>query len=524
MREQETHAGEGVKIAPSPEFIARALLLAALVAALGSALASVAQLAIGGDWAFLVAYCAVVALAAQWSGWFLAERLPQSFDRHWFRAGELGLLVALGLLGDALIGGRAGGLGTLLSIGVRPVILALLILGAWAASTATARDFARLGEHPERDPLYVPPLEALTRRFFTGGALLVATVGITTVGPGRLLDAGRAAIGGPIIAALVYFPLGLVLLALAQHTLLGRRWDAEGTAVAAGLGGRWARISLVFMALTMVLAFVLPTAYGIGLLDLLALVLRALIWLLALIGIGATAPLFLLLARLGGSSSTDTIPPAPAAPPPPPPPAEGTGFPLLDLLRWTLFAVLAAALVFWLLRGWLDNRALLRGGLGRGGPLAWLRVLFAALIERLRSLATRIGERLPRRADTAARTGWAGGTGLGRLLPARDPRAQIVRYYLSLVRRAGAQGVGRGAGQTPQEYATRLAPHVSEAGDDLTALTTDFVEARYSRHDITPEQSGRARGRWERVRDALRQRQREAAVEPTGTVQPPPPA
>ena len=513
MSAQETPRSRRAQVAPPPEFIARALLVAALVAALGSAFASVAQLAIGGEWGFLVAYCAVVALAAQWSGWFLAERLPQSFDRHWFRAGELGLLATIGILGDALIGGRASDLGSLLSIGVRPVLLALLILGAWAASTATARDFARLGEQPERDPLYVPPVEALTRRFFIGGALLVTTVGSATVGPGRLLDAGRAAIGGPILAALVYFPLGLVLLGLAQHTLLERRWNAEGTVIAAGLGGRWARISLLFMALAMVLALILPTAYGIGLLDLLALVLRALIWLLALLGIGATAPLFLLLSLLGHGSSTETIPAAPAAPPPAPPPAESSGFPLLDLLRWTLFAVLAVVLVFWLMRGWLDNRALLRGGLGRVAPLAWLRRFFSALLARLRGLATRIGERLLHRSAGAARAGQHGDGRFGRLLPARDPRAQVIRYYLSLVRRAGSQGFGRGASQTPQEYAARLAPHVPEADTDLTALTSDFIEARYSRHDIPPEQSARARGRWERIRDILRQRQRAAAAE-----------
>ncbi len=522
MSEQKLPTLERAQATPPPEFIARALLLAALVAALGSALASVAQLAIGGNWAFFVIYCAVVALEAQWSGWFLAERLPQSFDRHWFRAAELGPLVILGILGDALLGGRAGDLGALLTIGVRPILLALLILGAWAASTVTTRDFARLGEPPERDALYVPPLEALTQRFFIGGALLVATVGITTVGPGRILEAGRAAIGGPILAALVYFPVGLVLLTLAQHTLLGRRWVAEGTTVATGLGGRWARISLIFMSATMALAFILPTAYGVGLLDILALVLRALIWLLALIGIGATAPLFLLLSRLGGGTSSDTTAPAAAPPPPPPPPAESTGFPLLDLLRWILFTVLAAALVFWLLRGWLDNRALLRGGLGRGGALAtWLRGWLGAFMARLRGLATRIAARLPRRADDATRAYRAGGAGLGRFLPARDPRTQIVRYYLSLIRRAGAQGFGRGAAQTPQEYAARLAPHVPEAAGDLTALTTDFIEARYSRHDVTPAQSGRARGRWERVRDALRQRQREAASAPTDTAQPP---
>lgn len=507
MSERQRAQSAWVHPVPPPEFVARGCLVAALVAALGAAVSSVAQLLTGGDWTFLVAYCAFVALVAQWSTWFLAARLPQSIDRHWFRGVELGALGTLGLVGDALLGGQAGGLESLRTLGLRSIALLLLLAGAWFASVATAGDFARLGELPERDAHYVPPLEGLSRRFFSGGALLLAAVGITTVGPGRLLDANHPPIGGPILSALVYFPAGMILLALAQHTLLGRRWEEERTPIVAGLGGRWARLSLIFMALTIAIAFILPTAYGVGLLDILALIVRGLIYLLALLGIGATAPLFLLLSKLHGDSTANTATP-PSPPPVLPPPAESSGLPWLDLLRWAIFAIVAVALTFWLLRGWLEHRTLIRGGLGRFDLLGWLRRWLSALVARLRGLATAIAERLPSRGGRIARRAATGDTRFTRLLAARKPREQILRYYLSLIRRADAQGLHRGVGQTPEEYADRLSPHVPEAGADLTALTAQFVEARYSRHELTTEASQRARGHWERLRDALRARQR----------------
>jgi uncharacterized protein (UPF0548 family) len=91
----------------------------------------------------------------------------------------------------------------------------------------------------------------------------------------------------------------------------------------------------------------------------------------------------------------------------------------------------------------------------------------------------------------------------------------VIRYYLSLIRRAESQGLPRRPSQTPDEYARALDERVPDAHPDLTALTASFVEARYSRHEVTPSESGQARGHWERLRDALRQwqRQRETTVE-----------
>lgn len=500
---------------PSPELLARALLVGLMVGALSAALAGIASAITGVGGAFPVIFCTLVAIEAQWSHWLLTERLPQSFDRLWFRGGELGLLAALGLLGDATIGGRPGSLSSLTTLAARPFILLALILVAWAASTTTASEFARLGEPPERDPTYVPPLEGLTRRFFLGGALLLLAIGFAQVDARRLLDATRGNVAGPIFAALLYFTLGLVLLALAQHTLLWRRWREEGVAVAVGLGGRWARISLVFMGLTAILAFILPTAYGVGLLDLLALVVQGLLIILTALGFGVIGPLAALLAFLsgGGSTTTPTTPGAAPPPPPPPPPAESSGIPWLDIIRWAAFAVVTVLLGLWLLRGWLENRALLRAGLGRMRPLGLIAAFFRGLLSRLRGLATAIGERLPTLRPRRIAASPLGASGRRLRLPgARTPREQVIRYYLSLIRRAESQGLPRRPSQTPDEYARALDERVPDAHPDLTALTASFVEARYSRHEVTPGASGQARGHWERLRDALRRWQRQREV------------
>lgn len=508
-------------VRPSPELIARALVVGLMVGALSAALAGIGSAITGVGGIFPVIFCTLVAIEAQWSHWLLTERLPQSFDRLWFRGGELGALAVLGLLGDATLGGRPGGLASLTTISIRPFVIVALILVAWAASTTTASEFARLGEPPERDSTYLPPLEGLTRRFFLGGALLLLAIGFAQVELRRLLDATRGNVAGPIFAALIYFALGLVVLALAQHTLLGRRWQEEGAAVAAGLGGRWARLSVGFMGLTALLAFILPTAYGVGLLDLLALVVQGLLILLTALGFGVIGPLAALLALLsgGGSSTPPSAPGAPPPPPPPPPPAESSGIPWLDIIRWTAFTIVAAVLLFWLLRGWLENRALLRDGLGRLRLLGAIGSFFRTLLARLRGLATAIGERLPSLRPRSAATGTASmGARRLRLPGARTPREQVIRYYLSLIRRAESQGIPRRPAQTPDEYAAGLDERIPDAHPDLAALTAAFVEARYSRHEVSPAESGQARTNWERLRDALRrwQRQRDAEAAEAG--------
>jgi hypothetical protein len=87
---------------------------------------------------------------------------------------------------------------------------------------------------------------------------------------------------------------------------------------------------------------------------------------------------------------------------------------------------------------------------------------------------------------------------------ALGPRQQILYYYLSVVRRAGRQGVPRRASQTPREFAATLAPRLAEAKGDMETLTDAFVQARYSPRDVPPADVGHIRASWQRVRAALR--------------------
>src|SRR5262245_22148545 len=227
--EADRRGGAGEPARPSGEFVARSLLVGAMTGALIAALAGVGRLVVS-TWqpTFLILFCTLVAIEAQWSHWLLFERLSRAFDRIWFRAAELGALLLLGHVGDAALGGRPGGLGGVTALDLRALFMAILVLIAWAASTTTASEVSRLGEPPERDATYVPPLEGLTRRFFLGGAILLAAVGLTQIEIRRMFDATRPPVTGPILSALVYFALGMVLLALAQHSLLRRRWDEDG--------------------------------------------------------------------------------------------------------------------------------------------------------------------------------------------------------------------------------------------------------------------------------------------------------
>lgn len=495
---------------PTPELAARALLVGLMVGALVAAVAAVGgQLIPGWEGRFLVAWCVLAGAVAQWTDWLLRERLPLNFNRAWFRASELGLLILLFQIGDALVGGRPGGLARVAVPDWRLAFAAVLILSAWGASAATAGEFARLGEVPGNDEHYVAPLETLTGRILGGGVVLLVAVAAGQVAPRQFLGFRREPVTGPLATMVVYFGLGMVLLALAQHTLQRRRWEEERLAVDAGIGGRWARQGAIVIGLAALLAFALPTGWAALLVDLLALALRGIIALLLLLGIGFIAPFAWLLAALTGS-------PAPGSPdatggvpsPPPPPPAEAGGGSPLEALRWLLFAAIAIALVVWLARGWLESRGDLARAFGRIAPLRLLRSLLLALLARLRGLAAAVGAQLPR--VLGGRRGADGGVRPRLTLRrARTPRDQIVRYYLSVVERAGAQGVRRRPAQTPEEYAPTLAPHLADADTDWSALTAEFVEARYSAHDLAPDDSRRARTHWQRVRDALRRRQRD---------------
>ncbi|NTU63997.1 MAG: DUF4129 domain-containing protein, partial [Chloroflexi bacterium] len=85
-----------------------------------------------------------------------------------------------------------------------------------------------------------------------------------------------------------------------------------------------------------------------------------------------------------------------------------------------------------------------------------------------------------------------------------SPRQQVRFYYLAMLRRSGERGHVRQPTQTPYEYARTLESEIPEIDQDVDGLTEEFIEARYSRHDILPEHVGLVRRYWERIKRALK--------------------
>ena len=77
-------------------------------------------------------------------------------------------------------------------------------------------------------------------------------------------------------------------------------------------------------------------------------------------------------------------------------------------------------------------------------------------------------------------------------------------YYLGMLHRSGEKGHSRQPAQTPYEYARALETQLPEVDQDVDGITAEFIEARYSQHDIPSEHVGLVRRYWERIKQALR--------------------
>jgi hypothetical protein len=194
-------------------------------------------------------------------------------------------------------------------------------------------------------------------------------------------------------------------------------------------------------------------------------------------------------------------------PPPPPTNAPSTADPLWEILKSILFWAVFLGVIVYALRQVLLQRqdwaAKLRQLPGLLALLQGWRWLFARLRGINRVVAERIAAGVRQLRAGRARPGAPAGGGYVSLRR-MTPRQKVVFYYLAMLRRGGQRGLPRQAAQTPYEYERRLEDGVPEAGEDVAAMTRAFVEARYSRHDVTPERAGAARRHWERIRDALR--------------------
>lgn len=401
----------------------------------------------------------------------------------------------------------------------------LLMLIVWAAGTMFAGSLADLDADPralEAERAAGVRTERASARqrlaeqiFLLGGALVVMMILAHVEFAPTLTGFGYPA---PISAyAMIYFIAALSLLAITQFTLLRAGWLWERLPVAGGLGLRWMLGMAIFLAALVVLSLALPTGYSVGLLGVIGYLIALIAGLIQTL-LFLLAHLIFLLGSLLASLFGGPPPEQPAPLPPVEPPrfemAEpGAPDPLWEMLRSLIFRAIFIGIVLYSLsqllqlrQDWLAKLRELPGlaRLFRGWRWLWAQLrgtgrrLAAQLVETVRSL------RMPAAAQKTR--GTAGFVSLRRM----SPRQQVVFFYLALLRRGAQHGHARAASQTPAEYAGRLSGALPEVADDVASMTAEFIEARYSAHEITPSRVSLVRRSWEHIRAALRRARRGA--------------
>lgn len=364
-------------------------------------------------------------------------------------------------------------------------------------------------------------VDSYINQWLIGGIFLVFCAGATRVSIDQQAGLHLLETGVPdqvIVAVIMYFLTGLVLISQARLAQMRALWYFDGVEAPPDLPGRWNRLSLVIVVGVGLAASLLP----LGSTWQLGAIVNVIVTVVVQIAIGIVSlliALFSLVLLLFGKPPEEmpqleaSIEPAP----PPPPP-----MPTIDLPPWLGGAgiwLLVIVITIVALRYFIgpDGLAVTRNRLRALG----LRVL--ALLRRWwagarAAAAASLAIIAPRR-----RVSEDGRDGNLRLpwrfvrLSALSPRDRVRYFYLSTVRRAGEQGTVRQASQTPVEFLRDLESTWPEAEGDATALTEAFLAARYDRVEISPDTAQETKTVWERVKRALKQRQASPGIDTSDT-------
>ena len=354
-------------------------------------------------------------------------------------------------------------------------------------------------------------------RFIFGAALLLIALGLESVNLDQPLAPGLPISARSTAGVLTYVVAGFLMYSQARLALLRSRWQQEGAQVSDVVARRWNRMAWLLIFGVVGGAALLPRTYGRGLLETLGAGLALIGYVIALIGyvvvwlfgMLVSLPAWLLSLLLPSGGAPSAPPPPPPELPPLPPEVEREPRLLPALIFWLCMLTLAAYAVRvvvqrhpGLLRAIMAHAAL-------GRLLRWLAEIWGDTSSWVQHAAHVARERLRRPAP--APTGRR-----GRLLrlTALTPRERVRYFYGSTLRRAAAGGIGRRAGQTPYEYRAALASQLPESEPDIAELTEAFVVAQYAPRPVGPEEVGRARRPWERLRRTLKSyaaQRREAA-------------
>ena len=414
-----------------------------------------------------------------------------------------------------------------------PFLLSMVVgLIVWSASRILGGDLASLtqgeqeleeqseaGVRTDRGALRL----TLSTHVFAFGILTTVLIGGCILFA-RLMQ--RGPVNVPLLTAdlLLYFALGLALIGHSQLTMLRANWLWERTPIARNLVKRWTVYGLAFLVGLILLSLVMPTGNVDGMVPALNYLIAALFYVVQLVAFLFIGLLQLLLSPLFALLGQQA--PPPAAPPPAPEPmqpvtpdAPMVTPPWVDLVQTILFFTILAIVLIYVLRYLILQHTGLRAALQKLPLLLWLRTAWLGLKRLLRAgqqdLRTLLQSDSQGASPTSANT--AGTSSTTAASAYLQPRQQITKLYLDTLDQARDKGIPRRPAQTPDEFAQHLSQRLRETQPDVSAdpssdatpdvndLTQQFIDARYSRHDVAEENVSRVSRYAQRVRQALSQ-------------------
>ena len=470
----------------------RPVLIAILVVCLDQVvMAFIARLmpALSGNYVPVILFISVLAvLVGCVTTTFLAQPIYRHRRTPVYRLAEIGLLVALVRIAIWIVTGNVPTLNEFLIHPLDTLFDGLFITGglivvfSWIMATDTTDDLLNLALQP--DELYAMQMDRIgemvrtshsdrpsilrrvVTRWLIGGMLMVLLAASLQLGPSShgLFALLRQNIQPAVIGAVViYFLTGLLLISQGQLAVLRSRWIIDRVPSATNVLRNWPLYVLGLLLLMGALAALMPFGGTFYLAQIFAAIIGFVIN--TLFGI---LQFFMMLLMLLISLITGKSPPPPVEKPTPAPPpvmpeaqAQAAHLPL-----W------AGGALFWVTMALLLGYAAYIYFSGRGMTFAWLRALWQSLRERWLQWfgayqqwqLTRVREAARKAGATNAdeRENLAFWGKAGNLSP-----SQRARYlYLSLLHYAAQQGMARTTGETPLQYAPRLAQQMVQAEQD----------------------------------------------------------
>ncbi|MCP4423247.1 MAG: DUF4129 domain-containing protein [Chloroflexi bacterium] len=368
-------------------------------------------------------------------------------------------------------------------------------------------------------------IDAFLQRWLWGGFVSIICAALSTFDlsgqSGTWSPLAMTRLGMPsamLLALLVYFGAGFLLLSQGRLAALNARWLINGVTKMGRVERSWYRYSMRLLVAVGFIAALLPLGSTIGLSRIVGAIVG---WLTAVVAFIWLLFMALLAWLLPSQAPDTTIDPAaplptavPAAPPSAPPTEAGeTAAMIFSSAFWAVAIVITVIAVAFFLRerGYrLD---------GQGIRQLW-RIFTNWMANFWRGLSSHAAElrqaaQMRRRAKSRESEARKPSPWRFIRLNALSPREQLRYFYLSTVRRAGERGVEREQSETPLEYARDLKENWPDAEMDVESLTDAFLKARYSPKPVDKQEVNPIKRHWKRLRAALRTPQMPGAEDKT---------